>query len=602
MKTNIFTNKLKKYLSIKPQTVLDLSSKKKNRDFSIKRKKISNKNNKDEDEELSSAYKNINLIISNCLESIKAEEKKEKTIIKPYKKDINYLIKKTDKSSLSNVGDKDSSNLKNLNNTISLSNSNIVLKHSNKNILNDLNYEPERKFTKTKIVKSNIKKTISMNYNNTSLKNKLGNLLHKNSISLFAPKRSFTKQKHLNFNKNKIEKEYKLDLSKEKNSIVSSKFEKSILNSNLMSPKALKISNISRKSKRGINNNERYIKEKTFFISKNNLIKKEKNQKKSKRNSFCSQTKVSHKNSNIESNAKNSQISKSTPSKKRKRSKSILLTTNIGDNIIVENTKRNSLYNKNNKIIQRSSKDNLKILTLKEIEKNVRRTIIEFDREKIKKQLSELEKNNYSETIKNMQKKDVKENNLNITNNSNKTEINETSIIDKEKSLLSESKEEICGKIGNLQTKYRKLFISKKVYDSLDDEEIEDEEEINNFYFPTNSPYVYFIDSLTLISSFIELFYLPFLLAYYKPLPISSSISINSLIFYFIDFIYIIDLILCFFRAYYDFDEFLIRNISSISINYLKGWFFLDLIEAINYYIIFHLRKTEINLNLFNKD
>ena len=99
------------------------------------------------------------------------------------------------------------------------------------------------------------------------------------------------------------------------------------------------------------------------------------------------------------------------------------------------------------------------------------------------------------------------------------------------------------------EKKYRKLYLNKNLYDSLDDEEVADVEEIYHFYISTHSISVYLLDFIILISSFIELYYLPI----YISLHISSySIYynvINSFIFYFIDLIYIIDLITGFFRV-----------------------------------------------------
>ena len=54
-----------------------------------------------------------------------------------------------------------------------------------------------------------------------------------------------------------------------------------------------------------------------------------------------------------------------------------------------------------------------------------------------------------------------------------------------------------------IQKKYRKLYLSKNLYDSLDDEEANDEEKIYTFYISTNSLTVYMLDFLVLISSFI---------------------------------------------------------------------------------------------------
>jgi len=48
-----------------------------------------------------------------------------------------------------------------------------------------------------------------------------------------------------------------------------------------------------------------------------------------------------------------------------------------------------------------------------------------------------------------------------------------------------------------------------------------------------------------------------------------------------IDTIYIIDVILNFFRAYINFEERLIRRTKQIVFHYLSTWFLLDLIQAI---------------------
>ena len=137
------------------------------------------------------------------------------------------------------------------------------------------------------------------------------------------------------------------------------------------------------------------------------------------------------------------------------------------------------------------------------------------------------------------------------------------------------------------------------MYDSLDDEEMADEEKIYRFYISTNSLTVYILDFFVLISSFIELYYLPI----YISLHISSYAvyynAISSFIFYIIDFIYILDLITGFFRAYYNFEEILIKRNVDICINYLTGWFFMDFIEAIPFFTLLdkNMRKSIKNIS-----
>ena len=109
----------------------------------------------------------------------------------------------------------------------------------------------------------------------------------------------------------------------------------------------------------------------------------------------------------------------------------------------------------------------------------------------------------------------------------------------------------ILAKTFNKEKKYRHLLSKGYIYDSLDDEEESDEEEINNCYFEPDSKFLYILDSLTLISSFIILFFLPIHLA--KRLFFCHNFrNTNIIIFYFIDFIYIFDLIINFYRSYYN--------------------------------------------------
>ena len=111
-----------------------------------------------------------------------------------------------------------------------------------------------------------------------------------------------------------------------------------------------------------------------------------------------------------------------------------------------------------------------------------------------------------------------------------------------------------------LQKKYRKLYLSRDLYDSLDDEEIPDVEKIYLLYISPNSLTVYILDFFVLISSFVELYYLPIYISLHITSYSIYSNLISSFIFYIIDFIYIIDLITGFFRAYYNFEEVLIKK------------------------------------------
>ena len=141
--------------------------------------------------------------------------------------------------------------------------------------------------------------------------------------------------------------------------------------------------------------------------------------------------------------------------------------------------------------------------------------------------------------------------------------------------------------IQNKEKNFRCLLFKGNVYDSLNDDE-ESEIEIDEYlcYFEPNSKFLYVLDSIMFISSLIVLLYLPFHLA--KNLYFCQNIfDVNTIIFYLIDFFYIIDLIISFYRSYYNFDEYLVKQNLLICINYFKTWFLLDLISAIPIFSIF---------------
>ena len=135
-------------------------------------------------------------------------------------------------------------------------------------------------------------------------------------------------------------------------------------------------------------------------------------------------------------------------------------------------------------------------------------------------------------------------------------------------------------KTFNKEKKFRCLLSKGYVYDSLDDEEESDQEDIYNCYLESNSIFLYILDTLTLISSFIILFYLPIYLS--KRLFFCREFKDNNtIIFYFIDLNYIIDLIINFYRSYYNFEEILVKKNFLICIHYFKTWLFLDIISSI---------------------
>ena len=134
--------------------------------------------------------------------------------------------------------------------------------------------------------------------------------------------------------------------------------------------------------------------------------------------------------------------------------------------------------------------------------------------------------------------------------------------------------------------KYRNLTHKGNIYDSLDDEELEDEEDINRFYIDPHSVFCFTFDLILFIANIITFFEIPFYLAvnlnFCKGKKFSMNDTINSLT----ELINILDFIFAFFRAYYNWEEQLVRRNSAIAKRYLLGWFLFDLISAIPVYTI----------------
>lgn len=145
--------------------------------------------------------------------------------------------------------------------------------------------------------------------------------------------------------------------------------------------------------------------------------------------------------------------------------------------------------------------------------------------------------------------------------------------------------------------KYRQLTRKKYVYDSLDDEEVDDE--INeNFYISPTSQFNFYFDTLIFIAGFYSVLYSPLSLAkndYFLNKP-SKFIFVVEII---IDAIYFCDIIIRFFLAYITFDEILITNLRLIALHYIFTWFILDILTAIpfNSIITYHLLFIENNPN-----
>jgi len=147
--------------------------------------------------------------------------------------------------------------------------------------------------------------------------------------------------------------------------------------------------------------------------------------------------------------------------------------------------------------------------------------------------------------------------------------------------------------------KFRVLLRKKYLYDSIDDEEEKDE--LMDYYISPNSIYTKIFDILLFFSSLFYLIYVPYLISYNF---FQKENNIWMILLIIIDIIYIIDIIINFFRAYQNFDENLVKKSKVIFIHYIQTWFIIDFIQAIPYFLLItfleHIKKGNIN-NYLNK-
>ena len=132
---------------------------------------------------------------------------------------------------------------------------------------------------------------------------------------------------------------------------------------------------------------------------------------------------------------------------------------------------------------------------------------------------------------------------------------------------------------SKISAKYRKIQKIKNLYDSMDDHE--SDEDIEGDVINPETKYILIFDLLIIILYIYTFFIITINLSTTKCFCSYNNNIFNDIIFYFTDILYILDLIISFFRSFYNFEYKLIKVNRLIIKNYLTGDFFLDLLEAI---------------------
>ena len=149
--------------------------------------------------------------------------------------------------------------------------------------------------------------------------------------------------------------------------------------------------------------------------------------------------------------------------------------------------------------------------------------------------------------------------------------------------------------------KYRILYQKNILYDSLDSEEEKKNQE-DSFYISPKSKFALVFDFLILIFSLFDIIYTPLRLSKIEGF---CSLPNNFIIYiyYCIDILYIIDLLLGFFRSYYNFQFIIINNSKRIIYHYIVAHFWSDFLEAIpafSYIVYLCKKKNNIYCNGFD--
>ena len=247
------------------------------------------------------------------------------------------------------------------------------------------------------------------------------------------------------------------------------------------------------------------------------------------------------------------------------------------------------------------------------IEKNIQNKLLNLSMEIFEKTRSkfgsELSNNESFKKKKGKKKKinsNKKNNRYSIKDKSQKLKLNHKFIpLQKTLSLRSHENSTLIMIREQQIEKNRKIIKKKVLYDSMAEDESDENIEEEGFGLSPESLLFDVYDSILLICSLFSLFYVPLRLAKTKLL-IDDEEYIILMMIHFSEIIYIFDLIFGFFRWYYNNELKLVKNNSMVMKNYLLGHFITDLIEAIPFYTILkylYLNKDENNSSqiLFNE-
>ena len=154
--------------------------------------------------------------------------------------------------------------------------------------------------------------------------------------------------------------------------------------------------------------------------------------------------------------------------------------------------------------------------------------------------------------------------------------------------------------------KFRFIARGGIIIDSHNENESDEEPEPDGIFINPETKFIFIFDAFIALGSYYSLIYIPYELAKYFCFCTSSNNFINYFIYFFLDALFLIDLIIWFFRGYYTKEEEkLIKNKILILYNYVCGWLFTDFIAAlpINVLYLYYCKKNPNKIcNTYEKD
>ena len=126
------------------------------------------------------------------------------------------------------------------------------------------------------------------------------------------------------------------------------------------------------------------------------------------------------------------------------------------------------------------------------------------------------------------------------------------------------------------------------------DDDMDNNENLKGYSFSPNSNFIFIFDLIIIIVNLFSFISIPIYVAKNEDIKKLES-SISGKFYYCVDMFYIFDLILSFFRGYYNYEFEIVRNNKKIVMHYLFEFFIFDLIEAIPIYSIIRLFIKQID-------